>query len=148
MSHIIRKTIPNAILQMFDAYRANDAVLLGEAFEPHALLVAYVEPRLLKLIGVSEPRKPVRLRGNLEITKFLAQEFAAMQIIHTEIHSEMRVGHGLSIICDYEAKFLATGQTVSARSSGIYTLSQSGRKVETCRAVCSFITPGWGHFFN
>lgn len=148
MTHIVRPTVPTVIIRLFDAFRANDAVALGEAFEPHALLVAHVEPRLLRLVGNSDPDKPVRVRGNLAISRFIAQEFAAMQVMHTEVHSEIRVGRGLSVICDYEAKLLATGRVIAARSAAFYTLSRNGRKVETCRAVCSYITPDWHHALN
>lgn len=148
MTQIIRRKTPTVIMRLFDSFRANDAISFGETFEPHGLLVAHMDFKLLRQIGLAEPEKPVRLRGNLGISRFLEQEFAAMQVMHVEVHSEVRVGHGLSAICDYEARFLATGQTITARCSGLYTLSQNGRKVETCRTICSIITPGWTYAIN
>ncbi len=148
MTHFIRRTMPAVITRAFDAFRASDAVSIGEAFEPHAFLVSHIDPKLLRLIGVPEPLKPVRSRGNLCITQFFVREFTALQITYTNIHSEVRVGRELAAVCDFEAKLLATGQTVSARCSGVYTLSQTGRKVEVGRTICSLVTPGWDYALN
>lgn len=147
MTHIIRPQMPTVLVRAFDAFRANDAVTIGEVFEPHAFLVSHVDPKLLALVGMP-PEKPVRSRGNVDITQLFAHEFSAMQITYTELHSDVRVGRELAASCDFEAKILSTGQTVAARCAGIYTLSRTGRKVESGRTVCKLITPGWDFTFN
>lgn len=147
MSHIIRPQMPAILMRGFEAFAANDAVAIGEVFEPHAFLVSHVDPKLLNLVGV--PRgKPVRSRGNLEIARFFAHEFSVLQINYTDVHSDVRVGREYAATCDFEAKILSTGHTVAARCAGIYTLSRTGRKVESGRTVCKFITPGWDFRFN
>ena len=148
MTHIIRPVLPNVMMRAFDAFRASDAVTLGEVYEPNAFLVAAVDAKLLRLIGMPDPGKPVRCRGQLDISKLFQHEFAAMQITHTELHSEVRVGRELAAICDFEAKLLATGETFAARCSGVYTLSRSGLKVASGRTVCKLMTPGWDFTFN
>lgn len=148
MTHIIRPEMPAVMVRAFDAFRASDAISIGEVFEPHAFLVSHVDPKLLSLVGITEPQKPVRSRGNLDIARFFASEFGALQVTYVELHDEVRVGRELATVCDFEAKLLATGQTVAARCSGLYTLSRTGRKVESARTVCKLITPGWDHTFN
>ena len=148
MTHIVRPAMPTILTRAFDAFRASDSVAIGEAFEQHAFLIAHVDPKLLSLAGLPDPEKPVRARGNLDIMQLFAHEFASMQVTYTELHSEVRVGRELAAVCDFEAKIVATGQTVAARCSGIYTLSRTGRKVESGRTVCKLITPGWDFTFN
>ena len=148
MTHIIRPDMPSVMVRAFDAFRASDATTIGEAFEQHAFLVSHVDPKLLNLVGISEPQKPVRSRGNLDIAQFFAHEFSALQVTYVELHSELRVGREMAAVCDFEAKLLSTGQTVAARCSGLYTLSWTGRKVESARTVCKLITPGWDYTFN
>ncbi|MGD9667869.1 MAG: hypothetical protein AB7U75_02320 [Hyphomicrobiaceae bacterium] len=148
MTPIIRRTMPTVFTRALDAFRAGDAVSIGEVFEPHAFLVSLFDPKLLRLAGVREPRKPVRLRGNLCIAQFYASRFEALQVTDAELHSEVRVGRDLAVICDFEAKLLTTGQSVWARCSGVYTLSTTGRKVESGRTICALMTPGWDRAIN
>lgn len=148
MSHIIGRTRPAVMTRAFDAFRASDPVAIGEVFEENGMLVSHVDAKLLSLIGVPEPGKPVRSRGNLRITQFFEQKFSVLRITYTEVHSEVRVGREFSAICDFEAKLLATGQTISARCAGMYSLSPTGRKVENSRTICSLITPGWDYALN
>lgn len=148
MTQIVRRTIPAVVSRSLDAFRASDPVAIDEAFEKHALLVSHVDPKFLSLMGTTEPGKPVRTRGNLGITQYFARMFASLQITYADVHSEIRVGRELAMTCDYEAKFVATGQSVSARCMGFCTLSPTGRKLETARTICMLITPGWDHAFN
>lgn len=148
MTHIIRPNLPSVLVRAFDAFRSSDAVSIGEVFEPNAFLVSHVDPKLMTLVGMPEPDKSMRARGNVDIMQLFAHEFAAMQISYVDLHSEVQVGRELAATCDFEAKILATGQTISARCSGLYTLSRTGRKVESGRTVCKLITPGWDYTFN
>lgn len=148
MTHIIRPALPGILVRAFDAFRASDAVDIGEAFETNAYLVAHIDPQLLALVGMPEPGKPVRSRGNLDIAALFSHEFSTMQITHVEVHGELRVGRELAATCDFEAKLTATGETVAARCAGLYTLNKAGRKIESARTVCKLITPGWNFTFN
>lgn len=148
MTIIHRPELPQVLQRAFDAFRASDAVSVGEVFEPHALMVSHIDPKLLALVGIPDPEKPVRSRGSLDISELFAHEFQSMQISYIELHSELRVGREMAAMVDFEAKLLSTGQTVAARCSGLYTLSKSGRRIESARTVCKLITPGWNFTFN
>lgn len=107
-------------------------------------MISHIDPKLLALIGMPDPEKPVRMRGNLLISELFAHEFQSMHISYIAL----RLGCEMAATVDFEAKLLATGQTVAARCSGLYTLSKSGHKIESARTVCKLITPGWDFSFN
>ncbi len=148
MTQIVRRTIPAVVTRSVDAFRAGDSVSIGEAFEAHAMLVSHVDPKFMSLLGIADPDKPVRTRGNLSIMQYFARVFTSLQITYADLHSEIRVGRELAAICDYEAKLLATGKSVSVRCMGFCTLSPTGRKLESARTVCTLVTPGWDYAFN
>lgn len=148
MTHIIRSTLPSVIVRAFDAFRATDAVTIGQSFTRDAYMVASVDPKLLALIGVHAPDKPVKVNGNLEISQLFASEFSFLTVTHVDVHSDVRVGRDISAVVEYEAKLAATGQTVAARCSGIYTLSGDGRKLVKAQTVCKLFTLGWDHTYN
>ncbi len=148
MTLIHRPHMPQVMRRAFDAFRASDAISVGEAFLPHALMVAHIDPKLLALVGIPDPEKPVRMRGSLLISELFAHEFQTMHISYVELHSELRVGREMAATVDFEAKLQATGHTIAARCSGLYTLSKTGHKIESARTVCKLITPGWGFTFN
>ncbi len=114
--------MPSVMVRAFDDFRASDAMTMGEASVRYRSLVSHVDTKLLNPVGVSEPQKPVLSCGNLDIAQLFANEFSALQVTYVELHSELRVGREMAAVCDFEAKLVATGQTVAARCSALYTL--------------------------
>ncbi|MCB1519190.1 MAG: hypothetical protein KDJ37_01290 [Hyphomicrobiaceae bacterium] len=148
MTHIIRPSVPKVVRRAFDAFSANDAVSVGEAFEQNAMLITHIDPALLAKIGLPADDAPVKVRGNLDISMLFAQEFETLQISHVEVHTELRVGRQLAALCDFDAKISATGESVSGRCFGIYTMNAHGRRIVKAQTVCKLITPGWNFKFN
>lgn len=148
MTHLILSTLPRVVIRAIDAFRATDAIAIGEAFDKNAYLLAHVDSKLLTLMGVADPRKPLRAHGNLKIAQAIERAFSVLTITHTVVYDELRVGSELSAIIDFEAKLAATGKSVAACCSGIYTLSGDGRRIVKAHAICKLITPGWNYTFN
>lgn len=136
------------MVRVFDAFRATDSTAIGQAFDRNAYMVASVDPKLLSLIGVAAPEKPIKLRGNLEISHLFASEFSFLTVTHVDVHSDVRVGRVISAVLDFEAKLSATGQDVAARCAGVYTLSRDGRRIVKAETICKLFTPGWDHTYN
>lgn len=154
MTHIIRPTVPAILRRAFDAFGANDATTIGEAFEPNAVMTSHVDERLLRLfgpppaVGADAVSLPLRARGHLQIAHQFGFEFQYYTVAHTEVHSAIRAGREVAAVCDFEIKLNATGDTIHGRCTGMYTLNSTGRLVENARTVCQLITPGWDHKFN
>lgn len=145
--HIVRPSVPRIVTRAFDAFAANDATEVGEAFTTDSFLVSHTDAALLARLGMPEDG-PVRCAGSLGIANFFQAEMDLMQITAVETHSEMRVGRELAAIVDFDARILSTGDTVSGRCMGIYTLNPAGKRIVRAKTVCKLFTPGWNFPFN
>lgn len=148
MTHIIRPTMPSILRRAFDAFAGNDPIAIGEAFEPFGSLVTHVDAPLLRMLGVEDAGKAMRASGSLGIAQQFAAELSLYRVGHMELHSAIRAGREVAVVCEFEAKLISTGDTVAARCMGFYTLNDRGQRLVSARSVCQLITPGWDHKIN
>lgn len=139
--------MPAILRRGFDAFAAGDPIAIGEIFERNAVMTSHVDARLLRLFG-GEGEAPLRARGALRIAQQYEFEFQAYQVRQIEVHSAIRAGREVAAVCEFDIKLANTGDIISGRCTGIYTMNSTGRRIENARTVCQLITPGWDHKIN
>lgn len=140
--------LPAVLRRTLDAYRAGDAVAIGQAFTADASMRMTLDPKLVRRLGLDPQEHPLRAQGAVGIMRFYALELATFDVGHLEVLSAMQVGREVAAVCEWTVKLRGSGIEFAGRCHNIWTLDPTGRKLSDARSVCKIITPGWDHEIN